>query len=267
MAGFQESSGGSGTYQPSRSLELPARPCFRPVGTGQEDSDTTSPDAQVRQESRDGGRSQGSDLLPGMRQTRTEKKSAVFQNRAGPGLRQGQRERKICELRVSNLPLPKLRARVQRARMVLWSRPEMGLEHACLLRLPHRRVTRPATHGATQPEQAVRLRPGPEYAEQPQDQSVRLLFSHQKEDSEPDHPRESHSRRRDPGQHQRASGLRVGSDESARGGLYPRREPRGRNRSGIAERISTASSCRISTRPTTLSPVPSRNVLSTSCAI
>src|SRR4030095_5418872 len=164
MAGFQESPHGSGTYQPSRPLELPTRPRFRTVGTGQEYSDTTSPDAQARQETRDGGRSEGPDILSGMRQTRTEKKSAIFQNRAGPDLRQGQRERKICELRVSNLSLPKLRARVQRARMVSRSR-EMGLEYACLLRLPHRGITRPATHGATQPEQAVRLRPGPEYAE------------------------------------------------------------------------------------------------------
>src|SRR5712692_2583576 len=165
MAYFQEPSGGSGTYQPSRPLELPTGPCFRPVGAGQEDSDTASPDAQVRQEGRDGGRSQGSDLLPGMRQRRTEKKSAVFQNRAGSGLRQGQREGKICQLRVSDLPLPKFRARVQRARMVSWSRPEMGLEYARVLCLPHRGATRPSTHGATQPEQAVRLRPGSEYAE------------------------------------------------------------------------------------------------------
>ena len=128
MAGFQEPAAGLGAYQRSRVLELPTGSRFRTDRSGSKANSQTAPaDESVSTESRKNGCVQSPVLLPGVRQAGTDKESASDANRRRFGFRSGQRKTATSSVRVSDLPMSKLRSRVRLPQMVFaWTRNGAG---------------------------------------------------------------------------------------------------------------------------------------------
>src|ERR1700730_5386765 len=94
-----------------------------------------------------------------------QKRTSAIKNGAGSRFWQGQHQTENYPIRGSKVLLPKLRIRVWAKRFAAaWS--QLGLEHSCLLRLPHCGSAHPATDGAAQHEQTIRLPFGTKFIEQ-----------------------------------------------------------------------------------------------------
>ena len=110
------------------------------------------------------------------------KSTSPVKDRARSCFWQGQHQTKSYPIRDSNLFLPKLRLRVWTERIApAWSK--MGLEHSCLLCLPHGGFVYSATDCPTQHEQTVWLSFDAKFIERIQNKSVGDLLRYQGKNS------------------------------------------------------------------------------------